>query len=170
LCKSGRIKYCISGLCESVSGLHRNGICNVVVLFYIVNLNLGLFLSVYSQSFQRQEEQVVERDLMSVTSKYEHVVVKLQSNMPVSGFGAFRGHTRSPLASLNSSSSCIDHGALSLEHCVRGGGRALLGSLLCVGVLVHQSIVGCGQPLLSVTPFHSCEIFIEALVGILHNE
>jgi len=74
---------------------------------------------------------------MSVTSKYEHVVVKLQSNMPVSGLGAFRGHTRSPLASLNSSSACIDHGVLFLEQGVRGGRRGLLGSLRSVGVLVH---------------------------------
>jgi len=29
-------------VCESVSGSHRNGICNVVVLFYKVNLNLGV--------------------------------------------------------------------------------------------------------------------------------
>jgi len=54
----------------------RNSICNVVVLFYKVNLSLAIFPLEISSSelFKREEEQVVEGDLMAVTSENKHIV------------------------------------------------------------------------------------------------
>lgn len=54
----------------------RNSICNVVVLFYKVNLSLAIFALIISSSelFKREEEQVVEGDLMAVTSENKHIV------------------------------------------------------------------------------------------------
>lgn len=43
---------------------------------------------------------------------------------------------------------------------------------MCVGavILAHCSVGRCSEAFLSVTTFHRLEIFIEALILILHNE